>query len=94
MKQSPPKESPLKQSLLKQSPLRQCPLGFPLSHYFIVPLISSLFLFGGCSKEAPATDKNATQASSAASSVALDITRITPEEAKLIPSTNIGHLRN
>ena len=67
---------------MKQSPLKQCPLGIPLSHYLIAPLVGSLFFIGGCSKDAPATDKDATQASSAVSSAALNITRITPEEAK------------
>lgn len=62
-------------------------LRFPFSHIFLPPLIGSLFLIAACSKEATVTDKNATQASSAASSAALDINRITPEEAKQTAQT-------
>jgi quinoprotein glucose dehydrogenase len=72
---------------MKQTPLKQCPLGIPLSHYLIAPLLGSLFFIGGCSKEAPATDKNATQASSTVSSAPLNITRITPDEAKQTAQT-------
>jgi len=59
------------------------PLGIPLSLYLVAPLVGSLMLISGCSKDAPiATDTNQTQASAAASSAALDIIRITPDEAK------------
>ncbi len=64
--------------------MKKRPLGIPLSRYAIAPVISSLMLMGGCSPEQSAAPKNASevQASAAASSVALDITRITPDEAK------------
>ena len=64
--------------------MKKRPLGIPFSRYAIAPVISSLLLMGGCSPEQTPAPKNASQAqtSSAASSVALDITRITPEEAK------------
>ncbi|HSC66279.1 MAG TPA: HEAT repeat domain-containing protein [Cellvibrio sp.] len=59
------------------------PLGIPLSRYLLAPLIGSLMLISGCSKEdATATDVKKVQASAASSSKALEIIRITPEEAK------------
>jgi len=60
------------------------PLGIPLSHYALAPVISSLIFISGCSPDQAPPANNASQAttSSAASSAALDITRITPEEAK------------
>src|SRR6187551_2757797 len=66
--------------------MKKCPLGVPLSRYAIAPVISSLMLIGGCSPDQAPAPKNASQAqtSSAASSIALDITRITPAEAKQI----------
>ncbi|MDR7089614.1 HEAT repeat domain-containing protein [Cellvibrio fibrivorans] len=72
---------------MKQSTLKQCPLGIPLSRYLIVPIIGSLIIIGGCSKESPTSEAQQTQASAAASSAALDITRITPDEAKQTAQT-------
>jgi quinoprotein glucose dehydrogenase len=73
---------------MKQSPLKQCPLGIPLSTYLIAPLVGSLMVISGCSKESStATDVEQAQTSSVASSIALDITRITPEEAKQTAKT-------
>lgn len=73
---------------MKQSPLKQCPLGIPLSLYLVAPLVGSLLFISGCSKEAPtASVAPQTQTSAAASSAALDITRITPEEAKQTAQT-------
>ena len=73
---------------MKQSTLKQRPLGIPLSTFLIAPLVGSLMLLGGCSKETPDTTAAVqTQSSSAASSVALDITRITPDEAKQTAQT-------
>ncbi|HEY0892892.1 MAG TPA: HEAT repeat domain-containing protein [Cellvibrio sp.] len=73
---------------MKQSPLRQCPLGIPLSAYLIAPLVGSLMVISGCSKETPTTTAaQQMQTSSAASSIALDITRITPDEAKQTAQT-------
>lgn len=64
--------------------MKKRPLGMPLSRYALAPVISSLIFISGCSPEQPVAPKsiNPESASSAASSVALDITRITPEEAK------------
>lgn len=68
---------------MNQPLLKKRPLGIPLSQYFLAPLVGSLLLIGGCSKDAPpAPETQQAQASSAASSSALDITRITPEEAQ------------
>ncbi len=68
---------------MNQPLLKKRPLGTPLSQYLLAPLVGSLLLIGGCSKDAPpAVEAPQMQASSAASSSALDITRITPDEAK------------
>jgi quinoprotein glucose dehydrogenase len=73
---------------MKQSPLKQCPLGIPLSAYLIAPIVGSLMVISGCSKETPTTTAaQQMQTSSAASSIALDITRITPDEAKQTAQT-------
>lgn len=72
---------------MKQSTLKRCPLGTPLSAYLIAPLIGSLIVIGGCSKDSPTPDAQPTQTSSAVSNAALDITRITPEEAKQTAQT-------
>jgi putative membrane-bound dehydrogenase-like protein len=72
---------------MKQSTLKQCPLGIPLSRYLIAPIIGSLIIIGGCSKESPTSEAQQTQASAAASSAALEITRITPDEAKQTAQT-------
>lgn len=63
--------------------MKKRPLGIPLSRYAIAPVISTLMLMG-CSPDQAPTPKNTSlvQTSSAASSIALDITRITPEQAK------------
>lgn len=68
---------------MNQPLLKKRPLGIPLSQYLLAPLVGSLLLIGGCSKDAPpAAEAPQAQASSAASSAALDITRITPEDAQ------------
>jgi len=72
---------------MKQSPLKQCPLGIPLSRYLIAPLVGSLIIISGCSKDASTPDAQQTQTSSAVSSAALNITRITPDEAKQAAQT-------
>ncbi len=73
---------------MKLSMRKQCPLGIPLSTCLIAPLVGSLLVFSGCAKESPTkTDAAQSQTSSAASSVALGITRITPDEAKQTAQT-------
>jgi quinoprotein glucose dehydrogenase len=68
--------------------MKKRPLGTPLSRYLIAPIVGSLIIISGCSKDAPTTtDTKQTQASAAASSTALDITRITPDEAKQTAQT-------
>lgn len=68
---------------MNQPLLKKSPPGTPLSQYLLAPLVGSLLLIGGCSKDAPPTvEAPQAQVSSAASSAALDITRITPDEAK------------
>lgn len=63
--------------------MKKRPLGIPLSHFLLAPVVSSLIVIAGCSKEAPTvTDAKPPQASAASSSTALGIIRITPEEAK------------
>lgn len=64
--------------------MKKRPLGTPLSRYALASVISSLMLISGCSPDQSAAPKNAseTQTSAATSSAALNITRITPDEAK------------
>lgn len=72
------------------------PLGIPFSlyrnrshssafpKYWLATSLASILLLTGCGEKSPSasSDQNATQNNSATSSVALEITRITPEEAK------------
>ncbi len=63
--------------------MKKRPLGIPLSFYAIAPMISSLVLLGGCSEQTPVAANTKTHiSSSAASSIAIEITRLTPEQAK------------
>jgi len=80
--------------------MKKRPLGIPFSRYihqsrpsafswtWITASVAYAFLLAGCSEKAPTSvaDKSA-QSSSAVSSIALDITRITAEEAKKTAAT-------
>src|SRR5690606_16443488 len=82
---------------LRETPMNKRPLGIPFSHYlkpaqnsafpkyWLASSLATIILLTGCGEKAPETTsaaKVAVESSSAASSPALDITRITPEEAK------------
>jgi len=68
---------------MNQPLLKKRPLEIPLSRYLLAPLVGSLLLIGGCSKDAPpAAEATKVEASAASSVATLDITRVTPEEAR------------
>nr|WP_324260142.1 HEAT repeat domain-containing protein [Cellvibrio fontiphilus] len=79
--------------------MKKRPLGIPLSQYFLRPSkystnhflfagsLAALILLTGCGEKNTQAPTATAQSSSAASSIALEITRITPEEAKKTAAT-------